>query len=103
MSKEEIIITTLNHLLAEVNELKENLAFNKTVFNVKDFSSYSGIKESFIYKIVGNQQINFSKPGGKMLFFTKEDVDAYLLKNPVRSTDSTKDLAIEFSLKNKSK
>lgn len=99
MSKEEIIISTLNHLLTEVNALKENLTFNKSIFNVKDFSLYSGIKESYIYKIVGNQEINFSKPGGKMLFFSKEDVDSYLLKNPVKSKVSIESAALEFSLK----
>lgn len=99
MSKEEIIISTLNHLLTEVNALKENLTFNKSIFNVKDFSLYSGIKESYIYKIVGNHEVSFSKPGGKMLFFSKEDVDSYLLKNPVKAKVSIESAALEFSLK----
>lgn len=101
MSKEEIIITTLNHLLEEVNSLKENLAFNKSTFNVKDFSAYSGIKESYIYKIVGQELIKYSKPNGKMLFFNKSDIDRFLLQNPIKPKSEIEQEAIEFSLKKK--
>ncbi|WP_312321657.1 hypothetical protein [Soonwooa sp.] len=101
MSKEEIIITTLNHLLEEVTELKEQLGLNKDTFNVKDFSAYSGIKESFIYKIVGQQLISYSKPNGKMLFFSKSDVDDYLRQNPVKAKSEISKDAIEFSLRKK--
>lgn len=97
MGKEEIIISTLNHLLEEMNILKENLSFNKSTFNVKDFSAYSGIKESYIYKIVGQELINFSKPNGKMLFFKKLDVDDYLLQNPVKAKSTIEKEALEFS------
>jgi len=101
MSKEEIIISTLNHLLKEVNELKENSVFNKSVFNVKDFSFYSGFKESYIYKLTSREEIEFSKPNGKMVFFSKEKIDEFLLKNPVKSKTSIESAAIEYSLRNK--
>ncbi|MFC6267480.1 DNA-binding protein [Frigoriflavimonas asaccharolytica] len=99
MSKDEVILSVLNQLLEELGVIKENLFLSKKIFNVKDFSKYSGFKESYIYKIRGD--INYSKPNGKMVFFKKDDVENYLLRNPSKSKFAIEQEAIEFSTKKK--
>ncbi|SER04773.1 MULTISPECIES: hypothetical protein [Epilithonimonas] len=101
MSKDEIIMTILNQLLQEVSELKERLYLSKKVFNVKDFSFYSGFKESHIYKLTSKDEIDYSKPNGKMVFFDKEKIDEYLLKNPVKAKTSIENIALEYSFRKK--
>lgn len=99
MSKDELILSVLNQILEEFGQIKESLFLSKETFNVKDFSKYSGFKESYIYKIIDD--VNHSKPNGKMLFFKKEDIDDYLLRNPSKSKTTLKREAVEFSLKNR--
>ncbi|MCD9854530.1 helix-turn-helix domain-containing protein [Epilithonimonas sp. JDS] len=101
MNKEEIIITALNQVLQEVSDLKERLYLSKKVFNVKDFSFYSGFKESHIYKLTSQGEIEFSKPNGKMVFFDKEIIDKYLLQNSVKARTSIESAAIEYAYRKK--
>lgn len=101
MSQEAVIISTLNQLLEELAEIKENLYLSKKVFNVQDFSRYSGFKESYIYKIIGRKEVDHSKPGGKMVFFNKDKIDEYLLSNEFKSADTIQNEAIEFALTRK--
>ena len=39
---------------------------------------YIGVSESMLYKLTSNKEIPHYKPRGKMLYFAKEELDAWL-------------------------
>lgn len=53
----------------------------KEILNVTDLSHYTGFSKSHIYKLTHGRKIPFYCPGGKMVFFKKDEVDNWLLKN----------------------
>lgn len=53
----------------------------KTIFSMNEASEYTGISKGHLYKLTMDKKISFSKPGGKLIFFTKDDLDDYLLSN----------------------
>ena len=53
-------------------EIKKVLTFNET-------ANYMGISKSCLYKMTMNRTIPHYKPNGKMIYFEREEVEAYLL------------------------
>lgn len=64
----------------EVALNKINLA-GKNVYTLKEACEYTGFSKSTMYKLVANEAIFFSKPNGKMLFFDRQKLEAWLLSN----------------------
>ncbi|MBC5774356.1 helix-turn-helix domain-containing protein [Pontibacter sp. KCTC 32443] len=75
-----------NEVLEKLNRLEQMLATQtaqtKPVLNFKDACEYMGVSSSFLYKLTGSRAIPHFCPNGKMLFFKREDLDAWMLRNP---------------------
>lgn len=52
-----------------------------TLLTTKEFSEYSGLSLSHIYKLTHGRRIPFFRPMGKTIYFKKTDVDNFLLQN----------------------
>ena len=48
---------------------------------------YLGLKPSYLYKMMMRRAIPYYKPGGKLCFFAKEDLDAWMKRVRVQSQD----------------
>jgi len=79
------------------------VGLNKTIFNVEDLINYTGYKRSYIYKLVHNNVIPFSKPNGKTLFFEKSEIDTWLLQNKSQSISQIEDKAQYYINKSRKK
>jgi excisionase family DNA binding protein len=79
------------------------VGLNKTILNVEDLINYTGYKRSYIYKLVHNNVIPFSKPNGKTLFFEKSEIDTWLLQNKSQSISQIEDKAQDYINKSRKK
>jgi excisionase family DNA binding protein len=60
----------------------ENLStFNKAILSFEEALLYLSVSRSYLYKLTFKNKITFYKPTGKLIFFKKEDLDAWLLQN----------------------
>lgn len=82
--------------LGPVEALKERLALmehsiysTKSVFTFLEACQYLGVSESLLYKLTSTKEIPHYKPRGKMLYFSKEELDNWLLQNRVEPLDPT--------------
>ena len=64
-------------------EIKKVLTFNET-------ANYMGISKSCLHKMTMNRAIPHYKPNGKMIYFEREEVEAYLLSVKVKTSDEIK-------------
>lgn len=85
-----------------LQEIKNLLSQNKKVLNVDDLAEYTGLSKSKIYKLtqlklipMGNNQHVRQK------FFNKEDIDAWLLGDPVLSDEALEQKFNKQLLRNK--
>ncbi len=46
---------------------------------------YLGVKPSYLYKMMMRRAIPYYKPGGKLCFFSREDLDAWLTSIRIKS------------------
>lgn len=80
----------------------ENLLLGtKKVLTFDEACDYTGISRSYMYKLTSANLISFSKPNGKIIFFSKEKLDAWLLSNGKKSALEIKKEANDYVLKNK--
>jgi excisionase family DNA binding protein len=72
MKKEEL---TVQEFVRKQELLK------KDVLNPAELSEYTGFSKSYIYKLTHLREIPFYCPHGKLIFFKRSEIDAWLLQN----------------------
>ncbi len=57
----------------------------KTIMNIKQIHAHTGMAISYIYKLTSRGLIPHYKPGGKLIYFVKEEIDNWLLSKKIFS------------------
>jgi len=63
------------------------VALTKPVLTFNEAAAYTGLSKSYLYKLTASRQIPHSKPMGKQLYFDREELDQWLLRNEVKTAD----------------
>jgi len=57
----------------------------RNLLTTTEAARYLGLKPSYLYKLMMRRSIPYYKPNGKLCFFSKEDLDAWLTNIRVKS------------------
>ncbi len=79
------------------NNTSNNL--NKEILNFNDACQFLDYSKSYLYKLTYSRQIEHYKPNGKKLYFKKSDLEAWLLRNRIKTADEIELEAIDFVVK----
>lgn len=71
------------------------LASQREVFTFEKAMEYLGIKESTLYGLNSKHKIKYFKPNGKKVYYEKQDLDNYALRNCSKTEEEIEQLAIE--------
>ena len=82
--------TELDERLSRIEDLLLN---QKTVLSFEETAVYTGLSKSHLYKLTSTGGIPCYKPTGKKLYFNKEELDEWLLRNKKLSQDEIDDKA----------
>lgn len=86
----------------QLNRLESGLLLQKNILTFDEVCRYTGLSKSYLYKLTSTGRIPHYKPNGKMLYFEREAVEAWLLQNPVKTAQEIEQDAINYvSLKKK--
>ncbi len=55
----------------------------KEILNTAEAAEFLGVKRTQLYFLTRKRLIPFSKPGGKMCFFRKDDLIQWASQNPI--------------------
>lgn len=70
------------HMLADM--ISANISLNtKEVLSADEAARYCCISLSHLYKLTSSRKIVHFKPQGKLVYFKRKDLDAWLLSNRV--------------------
>lgn len=84
-------------ILKKLERIENLLArTTKPILNVDDLINYSGYSRSYIYKLVHRNAIPYYKPGGKNLFFKREEINEWLLQNKSKSESEIEEEAYDY-------
>ena len=68
-----------------VEELEQMLFLTKNVLSFDEASKFLNLSKSYLYKLTSGNLIPHYKPQGKMLYFEKADLEAWLRQNPIKT------------------
>ena len=64
-----------------IDNLEKRAISSKDILTLQEASIYIGVSLSQLYKLTSTQSIPHYKPRGKMCYFEKKELDAWLLRN----------------------
>ena len=87
-------------ILNELQELKKlTLLGVKKALTMGDCALITGLSKSHIYKLVMNKKIPYWKSdGGKLTYFDKQEIEAWLLQHRVKTADEIETEAASYVL-----
>ncbi|MDX1719072.1 MAG: helix-turn-helix domain-containing protein [Salegentibacter mishustinae] len=91
----------LSVIMERLDHIEKMIRSNKNVLNVEEAVEYTGLSRSFLYKLTAKGEIPFSKPRGKLLYFSREKLDQWLLSNEQKSNRELNSEAVEYSFRRK--
>jgi len=87
-------------IIDKLTRIENELVNTKTVLSPSEAADYIGITLSHLYKLTSSRLIPFSKPNGKMIFFSRAELDEWLLSSPVKTSKQLESEAAIYSSKN---
>ncbi len=83
--------------LKEVADLiMANSAFCKEVLTSDETAKYMGISKSYLYKLTMNRVIPHYKPMGKVCYFNRAEIEAWLQRNRIATARELDGRAIAY-------
>lgn len=82
---EEKYVDAIEQLIVQKFDELRSLA--KPFLTVEELASYLGVKTSYVYKMTHNREIPYYKPGGKMVYFDRKEIDEWVLSQRVATAD----------------
>jgi excisionase family DNA binding protein len=73
--------------------------FNKEVLSSQEAAKYMGISLSTLYKLTMTAKVPHSKPGGKMCYFNRVELERWLQSNRVATADELEQKAQSYCIK----
>lgn len=94
---------TYQILKSELNEIKQlTLIGVKNALSMDDVSLLTGLSKSYIYRLVCERKIPYYKShGGKMTYFSKSELEDWLLNKKVMTTDEIDQKATSYVINRK--
>jgi excisionase family DNA binding protein len=72
----------MEQLLQEIKEILLRQQLNdREWLSSKEAAMYMGVSLDMIYQLTSQGKLSHSKPSGKLIFFKKSDLDAFLQQN----------------------
>ena len=92
-------MTTEKRLTAVEDGLRMAGLTSKTVLTFDEAAQFSGLSKSYLYKLTSQQRIPHFKPTGKLVYFNREELEAWLLQNRVSTTEEIEQKAQAYCMK----
>ncbi len=79
--------------------IKSQSIYQKDVLTFNEGCDYCGFMPSHMYKLTSLNTIPHYKPNGKMIFFRRSELDAWLLRNRTSTKDEMQEEATTYLTK----
>lgn len=84
------ILQDFSNRLANIEAI---LAGTKKAMTLDDLAAYSGLAKSTIYKLTSNHQIPHAKPNGRYIYFDRDEINDWLLRKKVKTSEEQSNAA----------
>ena len=86
----------------QLNRIERNsLLASKNVLNLEDVASLTGLSKSHIYKLTHRHEIPYYRPNGKQIYFDRKDLEDWMRRNRVATTEEIEQSATNYLITGK--
>ena len=72
----------------------------KEILTVDEVCAFLGISKNYLYKLTHNHMVSFSCPNGKLIYFERTDLMAWMRRNRVPYNDELESSALDYVTRN---
>lgn len=83
---EDNVSERIQHLEESIGRVSKRLWSEKEVFTSSEAALYLGVSESYLYKLTSSKLIPHYKPNGKLVYFNKNELTEWAMRNPSEVT-----------------
>ncbi len=80
----------------QLTRIENSIAASKQVLTFDETAQLTGLSKSYLYKLTSGGMIPHSKPMGKNLFFSRSEVEAWLMSRPVKTSAEISAQAVTY-------
>lgn len=103
MDDAEFILQFMVNLSALSRRIAEQNILLKPVLNFEEACDYLSISASHLYKLTAQKDIPHYCPQGKKIYFDREEIEGWLLRNKQSSHDEIEQAARDYVMVNRRK
>lgn len=70
-----------NEQLSQLKKIEKKVGLMKAILDAEEACEYIGTSKAMLYRITSRKEIPYFKPRGKNIYFRKQDLDDWLLRN----------------------
>ncbi|KAA6348641.1 hypothetical protein EZS27_003874 [termite gut metagenome] len=68
----------------------------KSMFSFDEAAWFIGVSASHLYKLTSSHQISFYKPHGKLIYFDRKDLEAWMRQGRTSTTEEIEQAATNY-------
>ena len=101
MYKEENITKEMTRQaeIAVRQAMNDLVICQKAVLTSDEAAKYLGISKSALYKLTMANQVPYSKPNGKLMYFSRQELEDWLMSNRVSTANEIAAKAQDYCMK----
>ena len=88
-----ILSKKIEELSIKIEYIEKLLLTQKNVLNFSEVKSYTNLSESYLYELTSSGGIPCYKPNGKHLYFKKQEIEDWMLRNRKATNIELDDIA----------
>lgn len=79
---------------------RNTLLAAKNTLTLDDVALLTGLSKTYLYKLTCTHQIPYYKPNGKLVYFDKAEIEAWMKQNRVVTADEAEQQAVAYVVTN---
>lgn len=79
-----------------LDTIERLLRGQKSVLTFDEGCEFTGLSKTYMYKLTHRNKIPFFKPHGKNIYFSREELEKWLMQNQTKSTQQKEQEAIDY-------
>ena len=95
-AKNRMIMSENTTVEQRLDRIEQLLRGQKTVLNFAEACEFAGLSKTYMYKLTHQGRIPHFKPHGKNIYFNREELERWLLQNPVKTAEQKECAAVDY-------
>lgn len=97
--KNRMIMSETTTVEQRLNRIEQLLRGQKTVLNFAEACEFTGLSKTYMYKLTHQGRIPHFKPHGKNIYFNREELERWLLQNPVKTAEQKDREVVDYVIR----